>query len=97
MISHPCEKEQRCGSLLFTLSRASNPLFDDTTTQIRIDLALFRPFDSIPKRISRDILFSGKAPKPCVFENFQAISPQCSQPTLSHKVLHVKRNESKMR
>ena len=51
---------------------AGDSLFDDTTTQVRIDLSLFRTLDGIPKRISRDSLPPGKAPKPCVFENLQA-------------------------
>src|SRR3989338_5788552 len=69
------KKNDATVALGFTFSGAGDALFDDTTTQVCINLSILSSFDRIPKRISRDFLFPGKAPKPCVLENLQAESP----------------------
>src|SRR3989338_1467939 len=67
-------------------SGTGDPLFDDTTTQVCINLSILSSFDRIPKHISRDFLFPGKAPKPCVLENLQA-----EPPIFTSSVYHTRR------
>ena len=66
------EKNDAAVALGLAFPRTGNPLFDDPTAKVRIHLRLFRTLHGIPKRIGRDSLLPGNAPKPCVFENLQA-------------------------
>ena len=53
----------------FALTRACDPLFQNTTAEIGIDLALLGTSDGIHQNGVRDLVLSSKQLEPCILED----------------------------